>query len=141
MKLTRKLRTYLILPAIFVAVLVSCWAQHMNSSDAPCRAAGSNAAITQCFYGAYGKADRELNRVYDGIRKVLAPEEFEKLQAAQRLWIQFRDLNCTAEKGLYDGGSASSMAYAACMEADTRQRAAELKTMYGWRLIKFGAQP
>lgn len=29
------------------------------------------------------------------------------------------------------------MVYYACMEADTRQRAAELKTMYGWRIEKF----
>jgi len=28
------------------------------------------------------------------------------------------------------------MVYAACIEADTRQRTAELNTMYGWRVIK-----
>jgi hypothetical protein len=32
----------------------------------------------------------------------------------------------------------ASGAYAACIEAETRQRAAELKTIYGWRLQKFG---
>ena len=30
------------------------------------------------------------------------------------------------------------MVYAACIEADTRQRTAELKTMYGWRWQKAG---
>jgi hypothetical protein len=30
------------------------------------------------------------------------------------------------------------MVYAACVEADTRQRTSDLKAMYGWRLEKFG---
>ena len=113
----------------------------MNAADAPCRSAGSGAGISQCFYDAFKKADGDLNRVYSEIRKVLAVEESEKLRATQRLWVQFRDSNCVAEKDLYAGGSAAPMAYAACMEADTRQRIAELKMMYGWRLIKFGSQP
>jgi hypothetical protein len=30
------------------------------------------------------------------------------------------------------------MVYAACIEANTRQRTTDLKAMYGWRLQKFG---
>jgi uncharacterized protein YecT (DUF1311 family) len=58
------------------------------------------------------------------------------LQVTQRLWVQFRDANCSAEYSLYGGGSAGPTARAACIEAVTRQRTAELKTMYGWVLDK-----
>ena len=78
-----------------------------------------------------------MNLFFGDIRKVLSKSEFEKLQAAQRLWVQFREANCVAEKSLYDGGSAAPMVYAACMESDTRKRAEELRAMFGWRIEKW----
>ena len=109
----------------------------MNAKDAPCQTAGSDAEETQCFLNEAQRADRELNLVYNKIHQVLSPTEQEQLQVAQRLWIQFRDANCAAERGLYSGGSAAPMVHAACVAADTRQRTVELKVMYGWRLEKF----
>lgn len=81
-------------------------------------------------------ADAESNATYSSIRKILSPAEQEKLRTAQRLWLQFRDANCAAERDLYVGGSAAPAVYAACLAADTRQRTAELKKIYGWRLEK-----
>jgi uncharacterized protein YecT (DUF1311 family) len=64
-------------------------------------------------------------------------DELVKLKVAQRLWIQFRDANCSAEHELYLGGSAASMVEYACLEAVTRHRTEELNVMYVWRLEKF----
>lgn len=113
-------------------------AQHTNAATAPCRDAGSNAEVTQCFVTASQAADKQLNEVYARVRQVLSPDEQEQLQEAQRLWVKFRDANCTAERSLYGGGTAAPMVYEACLEADTRQRITELNTMYGWRMEKFG---
>jgi uncharacterized protein YecT (DUF1311 family) len=121
----------------FLVFIPCSMGQHMNAKDAPCRGPSSNAEETQCFISASGNADTEMNRMYNRVRKVLGAEEQEKLQVAQRFWLQFRDANCAAERDLYGGGTAAPMVYAACIEADTRQRTAELNTMYGWRLIKF----
>jgi uncharacterized protein YecT (DUF1311 family) len=117
------------------AVLLSgsfCQAQHMNAVGAPCRGPASGAETTQCFSQAYESADRELNLVYGRIRGKLTPTEANQLQAAQRLWIQYRDANCAAERDIYSGGSAMYMVYEACLEADTQQRIKELKTIYDW---------
>ena len=113
-------------------------AQHMNAADAPCRGPASNAEGTRCFIDASHTADKKLNQVYARVGEVLDPDEQKELQAAQRLWLKFRDANCAAERNLYGGGTAVSMVYAACIKADTRQRTAELKMMYGWRVEKFG---
>ena len=113
-------------------------AQHMNAANAPCRDAGSNAEVTQCFIAASQVADKQMNETYARVRQVLSEDERRQLQEAQRLWLKFRDANCTAERSLYDGGTAAPMVYASCMEADTRQRTSELNTMYGWRVEKFG---
>jgi len=110
-------------------------AQHVNAKDAPCKT-GPNSEQTQCFVAEAQVADRDLNLAYDKIRKILSPMDQNKLQIAQRLWVRFRDANCAAERELYDGGSAAPMVYAACLAADTRQRARELNVIYGWRLRK-----
>jgi uncharacterized protein YecT (DUF1311 family) len=111
---------------------VSLQAQHMNAVDAPCRTAGPDAEKTRCFIAEAQAAESEMNAVYIKVREALAPSDQSKLQIAQRLWVQFRDANCAAERGLYEGGSAAPMAGAACVAADTRQRMTELNTMYGW---------
>jgi uncharacterized protein YecT (DUF1311 family) len=63
--------------------------------------------------------------------------ELVKLKVAQRLWIEFREANCSAEQELYSNGSAASMVKFACLEALTRHRTEELNVMYGWRLEKW----
>jgi len=116
----------------------SSTAQHANAADGPCQGQASNAEATQCFVDASHAADMKLNQVYARVQEVLGPDEQKGLQVAQRLWLKFRDANCAAERNLYYRGTAASMVHAACIEADTRQRTAELKTMYGWRMKKIG---
>jgi uncharacterized protein YecT (DUF1311 family) len=118
--------------ALCIASTGPILAQHMNATDAPCRSGGTTVKETNCFYEAASKANVELNGLYTGIQARLAPNERNELQVAQRLWLGFREANCVAERGLYAGGSASSMVYAACLEADARERIRELKTIYDW---------
>jgi uncharacterized protein YecT (DUF1311 family) len=110
----------------------------MNAPDAPCQGPASNGETTACFISASKAADEQLNKIYVRIGEVLSADEQKDLQAAERLWLKFRDANCSAERNLYAGGSAAPMVHAACIEANTRHRTIDLKAMYGWRLKKFG---
>jgi uncharacterized protein YecT (DUF1311 family) len=125
-------RSWLVLLAVFIGCASVARAQHMNSASAPCRNVSVTLAMENCFDKAYKAADRELNQTYSQISNVLQPDDLQRLKAAQRLWIQFRDATCTAESNLYNGGTASAPAYSACLEEETRQRTADLKTIYGW---------
>jgi uncharacterized protein YecT (DUF1311 family) len=125
-------RSFTIALGAFFLSASFCQAQHMNAVGAPCREPASGAETTQCFSHAYASADKELNLVYGRIHGKLAPTEVNQLQAAQRLWIQYRDANCSAERDIYLGESAMYMVYKACLEADTRQRIKELNTTYDW---------
>ena len=125
-------RSWLLLLAIFVCYNSVARAQHMNSANAPCRNVAVTLAMENCFDKAYKAADSGLNQMYSQISKVLQPDDLERLKVAQRLWIQLRDATCTAESNLYNGGTASAPAYSACLEELTRQRTADLKTIYGW---------
>jgi uncharacterized protein YecT (DUF1311 family) len=113
-------------------------AQHMNAPDAPCRGPNSNAELTACFISASRLADDRLNKTYVRILEVLSGDEIRDLRVAQRLWVKSRDANCSAEQNLYRGGSAAPTVHAACVEANTRYRTNDLKTVYGWRLEKLG---
>jgi uncharacterized protein YecT (DUF1311 family) len=125
-------RSWLLLLAIFVCYDSGAKAQHMNSAGAPCRNVSITVAMENCFDRAYKTADSALNQKYSQISKVLQPDDLQRLKAAQRLWIQFRDATCTAESDLYSGGTASAPAYSACLEELTRQRTMDLETIYGW---------
>lgn len=94
---------------------------HVSSAppDGPCQAAGPAAEKTACFISEAQAADREVNAFYAQVRRSLSPEQQRGLQVAQRLWVQFRDASCGAERSLHEGGSAAPMVYAACVAADT----------------------
>ena len=114
----------------------NCGAQHMNAPDSPCQNMSSASDETACFVRVAVAKDKELNRIYGVVLTVVSGEETRKLDASQRLWIRFLAVTCRAEQELYRGGSAAPMVYFACLEAVTRNRSAELKTMYGWRVEK-----
>lgn len=132
----------LLLTSIFLDSSSS--AQHMNSPAAPCRNVVVTVDMANCFYRASKKADLDLNHTYATVREALrrkqsgGEDDLQNLLSVQRLWLQFRDASCKAEGALYRGGTAAPVAYLACLEELTRQRTADIKTTYGWVIIKFG---
>jgi uncharacterized protein YecT (DUF1311 family) len=109
----------------------------MNAAGAPCQQSASNAETAECFLSASKRADEQLARTYAQIQKVLGADDLRKLQNAERLWTQYRDAACTAERDLYGEGTGAYPAYAACLEAETRFRVDDLNAAYGWRVEKF----
>lgn len=124
----------LLIPLVCFTVLIPARAQHMNEPDSPCGNIGVTVDLAACLEKARASSDRELNALYANLRKRLDPDEAKQLVAAQRLWIQYRDANCEAERNLYGSGTASGPAYLACLEAMTRQRTNDLRVTYRVRL-------
>jgi uncharacterized protein YecT (DUF1311 family) len=117
-----------------VSANIPARAQHMNEKDSPCASVVVTADLANCLAKARDKVDAELSAVYRAIRGKLDGADTQRLVAAQRLWIQFRDANCTAEHELYAGGTAAGPAYLACLEAMTRARTKDLRITYGVRM-------
>lgn len=109
-------------------------AQHMNEKDSPCANVVQTAELTNCLSIARDKADAKLNSVYKDLRTRLKGDDAQALIKTQRLWIQYRDANCSAERDLYQGSTASSAVYLACLESMTRARTRELQVTYAVRL-------
>jgi uncharacterized protein YecT (DUF1311 family) len=109
-------------------------AQHMNEKDSPCANVVVTLDLENCLAKASDAADANLNTAYKQLRSKLDAGNVQRLVAAQRLWIQYRDANCSAERDLYEGRTAASPAYLACLEAMTRARTKELTITYAVKL-------
>ena len=82
-------------------------AQHMNQKDSPCADVIVTVDLANCLVKAHA-ADAKLNATYEQLRGKFDIADAQRLVAAQRLWIQYRDANCVAERALYEGGTAST---------------------------------
>jgi uncharacterized protein YecT (DUF1311 family) len=123
--------------AIFLTaslLALPAYGQHMNEKDSPCANVVVTAELTKCLSEARDRADTKLNSVYKEIRSRLEGPDAESLTKTQRLWIQYRDANCSAERDLYEGGTAKYAVYFACLESLTRGRIRELQVTYAVRL-------
>jgi uncharacterized protein YecT (DUF1311 family) len=130
--MTSNLHSVILLTAALIAI--PAYGQHMNEKDSPCASVVATAELTKCLSEARDRADAELNSVSKEIRGRLKGSDAENLSKAQRLWIQYRDANCSAERDLYEGGTAKYAVYFACLESLTRGRTRELQVTYAVRL-------
>jgi uncharacterized protein YecT (DUF1311 family) len=81
-----------------------------------------NAQASQRF----SMADEQLNAAYAKLMVKASPDGRERLRAAQRAWVAFRDLDCEARAGSR-GGSFHPAAVLLCREALTDERTRALK--------------
>ena len=101
-----------------------------------CKAPDTQLAIDACAGADFGKADAELNSVWKSILAKYKdqPQFLDKLKAAQRLWLQFRDAELEAQYPLAKGqdartqyGSMYPTCYSGAKAKLTRQRTEQLK--------------
>ena len=114
--------------------IVPSFAQHMNEKDSPCVNVVVTTELVACLSKERVSSDTALNSLYETIQKRLSGSDAARLTTTERLWIQYRDANCSAERSLYEGGTASSPVYLSCLEAMTRERTKELRITYTVRL-------
>jgi uncharacterized protein YecT (DUF1311 family) len=94
----------------------------MNEKDSPCPNAITTLDMAQCFSKAKASSDEKLTALYNKVLKKLDNDNADRLTKTQRLWADYREANCSAERALYQGGSAAPVVYMACLDAMTRAR-------------------
>lgn len=139
----KRISLALVLSSACLMPLSSASAQHMNEPGNPCGAFGVSIEISNCWEAELKRADAELNSTYSAVMSVLRlhPEkkdDAERLRAAQRAWIAYRDKACAAEAGLYIGGSAKGLVASACLAVLTGNRTKALRQGFWWQVEKFG---
>ncbi len=75
----------------------------------------------------FDKADAGLNQIYAKVQAKLDKEGKEKLKAAQRAWVTFRDAQADLDADIMHGGSAAPMLHSGSQAQSTLKRTNELK--------------
>ena len=105
-----------------------------TAQKGPCDAAATQLDLNQCYGEQFKNADAHLNKIYSSLVKQLQSVKNEtavqKLQAAEKAWIRYRDLHCEAARFEFEGGSMSPMVWAQCMAVTTQHRIEEIKAAY-----------
>jgi uncharacterized protein YecT (DUF1311 family) len=114
--------------ALAAAPLLACAAPAPADPDWPKSCDENQLMMTTCAVQRWQKADRELNALYGQLMKQ-DKDDAPKLQAAQRAWLQYRDLECTYEGAGDEGGSLQPQDIADCKNRLTRQRVADFKEL------------
>lgn len=96
----------------------------------PCDSARTTMEMNRCSQEEYEAQDRLLNQTYQEVLRQLNTDyqqpTREKLIKAQRLWVQFRDVDCSAQESLYDGGTVHTAVYLQCLRDHTAKRIKDL---------------
>lgn len=98
-----------------------------EAEAAPCDDALTQRELNECSAEDYADADAELTRIYDSLMAEASGDEEERLRAAQRAWLPFRDAHCETKAALYEGGSIQPLIRASCLANVTRERTEHLR--------------
>jgi len=93
-----------------------------------------------CAQAAYEAADRDLNANYKMARKYMRTFDQDlpgwlkgaekALLKAQRIWIKYRDTECSLEEFTARGGTLEGLLITSCLERITRSRSESLRTLF-----------
>ena len=83
--------------------------------------------MNQIAHNDFLKVDKELNKVYSELIKLLTENEKQLLIKAQRDWIKFRDSHCLFEREQFKGGSIQPLIHSTCLAEATNNRIVNLK--------------
>ena len=85
--------------------------------------------INQCATNELGIETGKINATYGAVRKKATAEQKQQLKAVQLAWIKFKDLSCSFQASLVEGGSLHSAVVSACLVEMTKHRNQGLEAM------------
>ena len=90
---------------------------------------GIDPRMLDCIQKEIKLQDNRLNKAYKNLIDSLNPERKKQLQEAQRLWIRFRDINCSFYYDPKEGGTLDRLSANDCFMTMTANRAKELEIL------------
>ena len=128
--------TLIICSTIFALSAIGQQKRQKKRQKDPCSGAMTQMDLNRCYCTQYTKADEELNRVYQQVLDKNRDETrfVEKLKAAQRAWVSFRDAHMESLYPETDNpqaayGSVYRMCYCMAETELTVERTKQLKNM------------
>lgn len=126
--------------AILAAFATFALTAPVAAQDPDCDYAETQVELNACAKYDYERMDADLNDAYQEAMAVAKDVDadlpraergaVEKLRAAQRVWITYRDAVCDSEAFAVQGGSMEPMVWYGCLARLSLARAGDLRTMW-----------
>lgn len=121
----------------FILCLLLVSSSSLAEGTVKCNPGGAQLEMNACAYDSFVKADKELNQIY---KTLLRKEDnnkifVQKLRAAQKAWLAFRDAELEAMYACEDAdsrtcwGSMHPLCYLSYKEKLTRDRTSRLREL------------
>ena len=121
--------------------------KELDAVKSPCDDANNQQEAENCAKTEFEKSDAEMNQLYQKVvanfqdleqkarpqDKILADKykkSVENLQAAQKIWLTFREANCLAEKESDANDNNDAMTAFSCQQRLAEDRTEDLKIIY-----------
>jgi uncharacterized protein YecT (DUF1311 family) len=106
-----------------------------SAADAPfahtdCKNAPTQMEMDYCAGLDFKAADAKLNALYRQMTAKYDPADKEKLKAAEKAWLAYRDAECDYETAQSEGGSIHPMVETECATDKTQARIKELERQF-----------
>ncbi|MEG4801811.1 lysozyme inhibitor LprI family protein [Microcoleus sp. ARI1-B5] len=92
-----------------------------------CKSPQTTLDMNMCSSQEFKAADTKLNQLYQQLLPKLNSKQQQRLTAAQRSWVKFRDETCDYEAGKFEGGTLAAPTYGYCRARVTQQRVKDLE--------------
>jgi uncharacterized protein YecT (DUF1311 family) len=107
----------------------------LSANEIQCKEDGNQMEMNQCAYEDFQKADKELNQVYQEVRKKNKKDKLflRNLKTSQKLWLKFLDAELNAIYSCPEGnqricfGSMFPLLYNGSKRELTKDRTKQLK--------------
>ncbi len=117
----------LFLTVIFLLPSVASNSPWQLAQQPNCNSPQTTLDMNACATQEFQAADRKLNQVYQQLQPKLNSKQQQRLTAAQRSWIEFRDESCDYERGQFEGGTLAASTYGYCRARVTQERVKDLE--------------
>jgi uncharacterized protein YecT (DUF1311 family) len=98
------------------------------ATAARCERPDTQAEMNACAARDFNAADRALNQEYARlVASIHDTGRRDRLRAAERAWIAYRDAQCAFEASAMEGGTAAPLLFSGCAAQLTRERTKELR--------------
>jgi len=91
---------------------------------------GTTIGMIECYGEETNYQDKLLNEFYQKVKRAITPERQQALRDTQRIWIKWRDVNCSFYYDP-DGGSMARVMASRCVMQITTDRVKELEMFEG----------
>lgn len=118
-----------------ITILILLLSTALFGKEIQCKEGGNQMEMNQCAYEDFQQADKELNQVYQKVRKKNQNDQLflKNLKTSQRLWLKFLDTELNVIYSCPEGnqricfGSMFPLLYNASKTQLTQDRTTQLK--------------